>query len=440
MSSNSAAKSLAPLARGLPILGHLPQFMHDPLSVCRELEMRHGNVFRTRIMINVTVLLGPEANQWVFQNRDGIFSSKGGWSYFIDDVFPGAIMSMDNPEHRLQRRIMQQAFKQPALVRYLDHMQPVITERLSHWQSSPKLMAYASIKKLALDLATSIFVGEAVGPEAERVNQAFVDTVEASMALLRKPIPPFGMWRGQRGRDTLVNYFKVLMPAKRASDKPDFFSQFCLARDEDGNQFSDQEVIDHMIFLMMAAHDTTTSTLTSMLYALAKHPEWQERLREESLGLNEHLAFDEIDRLKLLDLCIKESLRMYPPLTSMPRQATVDCEFQGHFIAKGSRVGVFPIHTHFMDEYWTNPFRFDPERFASHRAEHKQHMFQYMPFGGGAHMCIGQHFANLEIKSIMHQLVRSFSWSLPVDYEIRNQMVPIIKPKDGLPLQWTRLR
>lgn len=438
MPSFSKSTRPAPLARGLPLLGYLPQFMHDPLAICRALERRHGLAFRTHIMIDVTVLLGPDANQFVLQNRDGIFSSQGGWAYFIDAVFPGAIMSMDDPGHRLQRRIMQQAFKQPALQRYLDHMQPVITERLAPWQSSSKLLAYPTIKKLTLDLATSVFVGEAIGPEAARVNQAFVDTVEASLALLRQPIPPFGMWRGLRGRATLVDYFQQLMAKKRASDSPDFFSQFCHARDEDGHQFSDQEVIDHMIFLMMAAHDTTTSTLTSLLFALAEQPHWQARLREESLALDEHLGFDELAQLPSLDLCIKEALRMYPPLTSMPRQASVDCEFQGHFIAKGSRVGVFPLHTHFMDAYWSHPFRFDPERFA--RGEHKQHMFQYVPFGGGAHMCLGQHFANLQIKAIMHQLLRSFSWSLPAGYALRNQMVPIIKPRDGLPLLWLRLR
>ena len=194
-----------------------------------------------------------------------------------------------------------------------------------------------------------------------------------------------------------------------------------------------------MIFLMMAAHDTTTSTLTSLLFALAKQPQWQARLREESQALGDYLSFEEIAKLESLDLCIKEALRMYPPLTSIPRQATADTEFQGHFIAKGTIVGVFPLHTHFLDEYWTNPFRFDPERFAAHRAEHKRHMFQYVPFGGGAHKCLGQHFANIQIKAIMHQLLRTFSWSVPEHYEACNQMVPIIKPKDGLPLQWSRL-
>ena len=371
------------MARGWPVIGHLPQFVRDPLSLFRELETRHGNAYRVRIMIEVAVLLGPEANQWVLQNREGIFSSKGGWSFFIDRVFPGAVMSMDDPDHRLQRRIMQQAFKHPVLVRYLDQMQPAISERLSHWQSDPRWLAYPNIKKLTLDLATSVFVGEDVGSEAERVNQAFVNAVEASLAVLRKPVPPFSMWRGLRGRDTLVDYFQRLMPAKRSGDSPDFFSQFCHARDEDGNQFSDQEVIDHMIFLMMAAHDTTTSTLTSLLFALAKQPQWQARLREESQALGDYLSFEEIAKLESLDLCIKEALRMSPPLTSIPRQATADTEFQGHFIAKGTIVGVFPLHTHFLDEYWTNPFRFDPERFAAHRAEHKRHMFQYVPFGGG---------------------------------------------------------
>ena len=90
---------------------------------------------------------------------------------------------------------------------------------------------------------------------------------------------------GVKGRAFLVDAFQKILPEKRAANTPDFFSQFCHAESDEGERFNDQEIIDHMIFLMMAAHDTTTSTLTSMIYLLAKYPSWQEELREISRAI-----------------------------------------------------------------------------------------------------------------------------------------------------------
>lgn len=433
----SAHLPLPPRVRGLPLVGSLPSFLLNPLMTVRELERRHGRVFRSHVLVESTALLGPEANQWVFHNREQVFSSQGGWQYFIGSVFPGAVMSMDDPQHRLQRRIMQQAFKQPVMVRYLDTMQPLIAERMQHWRPG-RFPSYAQIKQLTLDLATRVFMGEALGQEAAQVNQAFVDAVEAPMAVVRQPIPPLSMWRGVKGREQLVRYFRGLIEQKRQVDTPDFFSQFCHATDEHGARFSDDEVIDHMIFLMMAAHDTSTSTLSILFYALAKQPKWQQRLREESLALPELLSYEQLDQMDYHEACIKEALRMYPPLTSMPRRLTQDAEFGGYYLPKDTLVGVFPLHTHYMEDCWSSPFYFDPERFMTGRQEHKRHTFQYVPFGGGAHMCIGQHFAMMQIKAVLHTLLRNFQWSVPRAYETRMQMMPIIKPRDGLPVELVR--
>lgn len=426
---------------GAPLIGYLREFMASPLKATQMLERRHGRLVRTRsILMESLVLLGPEANQFVLQDREGNFSSRGGWGFFIDPVFPGAIMSMDDPGHRLQRRIMQAAFKKPALIRYITQMSPQIDERLQDWQGSRRFLVFPHIKQLTLDLATGVFMGEKTGAEANAVNKAFIDTVEASLAYIRAPLPPFKMWKGVRGRALLVDRFTRLLPQKRAQDTPDFFSQFCHATDEHGARFSDQEVIDHMIFLMMAAHDTTTSTLTTLFYALGKQPEWQERLRQASFSIGKsQLDYEDLEKLEELEWAMKEALRLYPPLTSIPRKTVRDCEFKGFHIPADTLVGVYPIHTHHMEEYWSNPYQFDPERFSPARAEHKQHMFQWVPFGGGAHMCLGQHFADLQVKAIMHQILQRFRWELPRDYEMPYQLVPIAKPKDDLPITLTRL-
>jgi cytochrome P450 len=437
----STTRKTIPVDKGPPVVGYTPQFMADPLGITRRLERKLGPVFSTRtLMMDNLVLLGPDANQFVLQDREGNFSSRGGWGFFLDRVFPGAIMTMDDPQHRLQRRIMQAAFKKPALTRYISEMSPQIRRQLASWQGKRKFEVFPAIKALTLELATGVFMGEKTDHQAELVNKAFIDTVEAALAYIRVPVPPFNMWKGVRGREFLVDYFTRLMPRKRQQDSSDFFSQFCHATDEDGARFSDREVIDHMIFLMMAAHDTTTSTLTTLFYVLGKHPQWQERLREASFALGkEMLEYDDLDQLKELEWAMKEALRLYPPLTSIPRRSTRACEFEGFHLPADTLVGVFPIHTHRMESCWNKPERFDPERFSPARAEHKRHMFQWVPFGGGAHMCLGQHFADLQVKAIMHQILQRFRWSVADDYAAPYQLVPIVKPRDGLPVNMQRL-
>ena len=425
-----------PLVKGLPLVGNLPKFLRDPLANAQSLEV-FGNVVRSRTFFETVTLLGPDANQFVLHDRDGNFSNRGGWAYWIDAVFPGAIMALDDPQHKVQRRIMQGAFKRSAMERYVGDMGPVIDQVLATWPTGAgrTLQVFPQLKALTLNIAARVFMGMALGPEADRMNQAFVDTVAASLALVRRPLPPLAMWRGVRARRYLVGLMRAKLADKRASERPDLFSQLCHARSEDGERFSDDEVVNHMIFLMMAAHDTTTSTLTTMMYCLARQPDWQDRLRQDAQALpNAHLQYADLAGCERTEWVMKECLRLYPPLTSIPRKAARDCEFGGFQIPKGTPVGISPIHTHHMPQWWTQPTLFDPERFSPGRAEHRRHPYAYLPFGGGAHLCIGQHFADMEVKSVLHQLLRRFRFSVPAAYRMPYQLVPIARPKDGLPI------
>jgi len=125
---------------------------------------------------------------------------------------------------------------------------------------------------------------------------------------------------------------------------------------------------------------------------------------------------------------------MYPPLPTMPRKVVKDVEHYGVPFKKGQYVSISPAHTHYMDEYWSEPNKFDPERWSPERAEYKKHTYQWIPFGGGAHMCVGQHFADLQVKAVMHQVLLNYKWTVPEGYEVPYQLMPIAKPKDGLPV------
>jgi cytochrome P450 len=444
MGSSTAPYKTIPTHRS-SVLGQIMAMRKDLVGHLMALEKTHGPIWRIAIgrggMIS---LLGPDALEFVWKNREGAFSSARGWEPYIGRVFPGAIMAMDGDEHRYQRRIMQVAFRKPALRTYLAQMNPAIDVGIEAWMPATMRSAarqmFPLLKQLTLDLAASVFMGVELGRSAKDLNRAFVATVAASLAIIRVPVPGLTMWRGIRGRELLVKRFRDLLPEKRRTHTSDFFSEFCHAQSEEGERFTDQEIIDHMIFLMMAAHDTTTSTLTTMMYLLARHPEWQERLRAKAAALgNAQLEYDDLDRLEELSWTMREALRLTPPLTSMPRMCIKDTVFQGYEIPAGTMVGVYPIHVHYMPSLWTDPTRFDPERFCPERQEDKRHAFAWVPFGGGAHMCIGQHFATLQVKAIMHQLLLRYRWSIAPGYVMPYQLVPIAKPKDGLQVTLQRL-
>jgi len=102
-------------------------------------------------------------------------------------------------------------------------------------------------------------------------------------------------------------------------------------------------------------------------------------------------------------------------------------------------VAISPWFTHYQTKYWSNPARFDPERFTEGRHEDKQHSFQWIPFGGGVHKCIGLHFGQLEIKVILHQILLKFRWEVPAGYIIQQDFTSLPIPKDRLPIKLTRL-
>jgi cytochrome P450 len=209
----------------------------------------------------------------------------------------------------------------------------------------------------------------------------------------------------------------------------------CRATHDDGALLSTQDIVDHMSFLMMAAHDTLTSSLTSFIGALAANPQWQTRLRDEvnalGLGADEATTFDKLEAMPLSEMAFKEAMRMKPPVPSIPRRATRDFTFRGYAIPAGTMTSVNPLFTHHMPEVWPDPEKFDPMRFTD-AAQRARHRFAWVPFGGGAHMCLGLHFAYMQAKCFARHFLQNLSVSLEPGYTPQWQMWPIPKPKDGL--------
>src|SRR5690606_17780801 len=122
------------------------------------------------------------------------------------------------------------------------------------------------------------------------------------------------------------------------------------------------------------------------------------------------------------------------PVPSMPRMTVKDTEFAGCFIPKGTMVNVSPHFTHYMEELWQDPSRFDPNRLSDERREDKDHSYACVPLAGLAHKCIGLHFAELQVKAILHQVVLKYRWNVAPGYEMPIDATSLPVPADGLPV------
>lgn len=385
--------------------------------------------------VKVITVYGPDACGAVLQNREHAYANGPGWSYLIGPFFDRGLIMLDFDEHHRHRRIMQQAFTSERLAGYLGPMSATVGAGLQRWPSGGGIRLYPALKQLTLDIATRTFMGAALGSESDRINRAFADCVRAGTALLRFRAPG-GRWaRGLAGRRVLEKFRYPQLAAKRGTESPDLFSALCHARSDEGEQFSDDDVINHMIFALMAAHDTTTIAMTSMAYYLARYPHWQQQCRDESLAVGQPTAeYADLDRLVSLDLVMRESLRLITPVPGLIRSTVKDTELLGHFIPRGSYVNAMVHNTHHLGEYWPDPERFDPGRFAAGRREDKVHRYAWLPFGSGVHKCIGLHFATMQVKAVMHQLLQRYRWSIPAGYELPIDWSSLPRPKDGLPV------
>ncbi len=424
--------------RGRPLVGYTFDILAGKFYTSRERYDRYGPVSWMRAFgKRFVTVIGPDAVAVVLQNRDRAFGNGPGWSFFIGPFFARGLMLLDFDEHRRHRRIMQQAFTADRLAGYLDPMNAALAEGLARWQPGERFQVYPALKQLTLDLATRTFMGAELGPEADRLNAAFAACVRAATGVVRFNAPGSRWARGLAGRRALERFLYPRVAAKRAGEDADLFSALCHARaEEDGARFSDADVVNHMIFLLMAAHDTTTITMTSMAYYLGAHPDWQDRCRAESLAVGAPvLEYAQLDRLVSLDLVMRECMRLITPVPALARKTVKDTTILGYRVPADTMLSVNLQATHHLDEYWPEPDRFDPERFAPGAPVPRN---AWVPFGNGVHKCIGLHFGSMQVKAAMHQLLLGHRWSVPAGYSMPIDWTSLPRPKDGLPVRLER--
>ncbi len=414
----------------------LYEFYTDLQMAMNDRYRRHGRVFRWSPFRDIIIMLGADAQQFVLVNNPKLFSAQKAWQENIGVLFKGGLLNRDGSDHRSHRRLLMPAFRQEALVFYLESAAPLIDQHLDQWPlDCPDI--YARAKELTLQIAIKVFFGITLASELSLYNRHITDIVAGSIAFLKTPLIGLTYQRALRAREQLVKLLEPLLVQRRSEVSRDMLGQLCQSRDEEGNSLSDHEIIDQMIFIMMAAHDTTASTLASLFYELGRNTSWQLKLRRENQEIAARgLSPAEIpDNVELYHYVIKETLRLNAPLKVIPRRSLEAFSFDSFTIEADQMIAVCPAFSHHMKEYWTEPKLFDPLRFSPERAEHKNHPYAYMPFGGGIHLCLGQFFAEKFLSLILFKIIDRFNWRVPGWETLRFQQVPIQIPKGRMPVR-----
>lgn len=432
---------LPPGGRGLPVLGETFEFLRDPRAFFERRKQRWGPVFTSRVLgMRLVSLVGVEANRWIFANEDKVLRNR--WSYAIRQLLGADSLSLQVGEaHRARRRVLAPHFRRAGLEPLVEPIAAVTRAHLRAWAAAGgETVAVERGKHLAFEIAARYIFGDIESLDLPRLSDDFDAWVQGMFVPVPVPLPGTTFGRAMAARKRLFTAIEAEVERRAGSSArgSDVLSTLLDVRDDDGRPLPRATIVDEIQLLMFAGHDTTVTALTNILGHLCDHPHVLAKVRaEQDAEGDAPLTLARLRAMPWLDAVISESMRVVPPVGGAFRELIEDVEYGGFRLAKGWTVSMSPGNAHGDQSVWTDPQRFDPERWLPARAEHERHPFAYIPFGGGPRRCLGEHFAVLELQIVLASLVRGYAWERVEGQDATLSFFPFPRPKSGLRLRLT---
>src|SRR5215208_989918 len=421
----------------------------DPLPEMLRCYHAYGPVFTIRVLhAPVTMMLGPEANHYMLVSNAKNFVWREGSMGDLIPLIGDGLLTIDGLAHKTARRLLLPAFHHEQVAASVDTMVEEIDRDLTAWGrgGETRVDVYDWSRHLALRIAMRALLG--IDPDSSAGGHDPAEEWETALGYygrdlfvqsLRGPLTPWArMIKGHRRLTALVTQE---IEARRRGDEEaaargGIVSMLMEARDDQDEPLSDEAIRDHVLTLLFAGHDTTTATITFMLYELSRNPQELGALRDElDTVLDGRLptAEDLARSLPRLEMAVDETLRLYPPAWIGPRRSVEAFEFDGKHVPGGVHVNYCSWASHRLPHVFPDPDEFIPDRFAP---EEKARLPKgaYVPFGGGSRTCIGMRFGLMEVKAIAALLLQRFDFGLQRGYEMRVRQTPTLGPRRGLPI------
>ncbi|MEM9930189.1 MAG: cytochrome P450 [Bacteroidota bacterium] len=415
-----------PLSR---VLINLPRMMANPVKrfgryiedYGRDFILSVGGSRRTHFTINADVV------QHVLQKNHKNYHKSAIQTDELARYLGRGLLTNNGQPWLTQRRLIQPGFHRQRLQALVEEMQAVIEETCIELNEVAAVQGKVVLQELTRNIVFRVITRAIFtdGFDEEETNQLkrAMDTIQRYVVYpVRMPfILRFLRWSGIEDRKLALTReiregLQERIDTRRAGTPKDDLLQMLLDSryEDDGTPMPDEQVIDEIMILFAAGHETSANALAWTLWLLAQHPVVLTKARAEiaEVAAAGPINFDSARQLTYLTQVLEESMRLYPPAWITDRVALAPDQAGGYDIQQGTTVGVYFYGLHRNPDYWEEPHAFRPERMTP-EAKKKRHPFSFLPFGGGPRLCIGNHFAMLEMQLIMARLLHDYDFRLP---------------------------
>lgn len=421
-------------------LKHALQILKNPLPFHHKNFIEKGDFFKLKIGLKTTIFFSRHAGflEYVLQkNQKNYIKSKIQTEDLAKYVGKGLLTS-EGEHWRKQRKLIQPAFHKKHLQNLLGSIRNAILSEYKRISPNERIDIFPILNDLAFQTVVKSLFSSAV--DQNEISRLQYITEAAQKMLVKELRQPYlGWWFKSSGKirkhlefiQEARQILKQIVNERRAFEirKNDLLDMLLDARYDDGTAMQDEQLIDEILILFTAGHETTSNALTFTCQLLALHPEWQDKIYEEICGIKA----DEVDLMtivmnsKICQQVIEESMRLYPPAYFIDRVNIADDKFNDMHFEAGSNLlfSVYEIHRH--PELWEEPDTFMPERFNEGSRKFSS---QYFPFGAGPRKCIGNNFAMFEMIIAVTELIYKFKLEPGFD---TIEITPLItlKPKNA---------
>lgn len=459
---NSSYKSIPIIG---PILAPLIDFGTSPMKMVTRLTNEFGPIFTVKFVTErITFLVGPEAQEPFFKLNDDYLSQDEVYGFMKPVFGPGVVYDASKKNRSVQFQSMANGLRVSRLKQYVSKIEKETKSFLSeHWGESGECDLLEALSELTILTASRCLHGDDVREQLfKEVSKLYHDLDHGltPLTVFFPNAPTEAHKKRNAARKEMVKIFSDVIKQRRAgsdgSDGTDILSIFMDTKYKDGTPISDEEVTGLLIALLFAGQHTSciTSTWTSMY--IANHPEILKRVVKEQkevfskVGNDDELDYDKINHMEILHNCMREALRLSPPLVLLMRKAMRDISVTvpvkhgsekkaTYMIPKGDIVMVSPTVGMRLEHVFNDPEKFDPDRYAEGREEHKI-PYAYLGFGGGMHSCMGQNFAFVQVKTILSVLFRMYDIELLCDeFPTPDYQAMVVGPKGDCRVRFKKL-
>lgn len=440
------------VARGHWLLGNLGAFARDPLDALVQFARTHGDAVRLRFPLGSTYLFNhPDAYKRILQDNNSNYVKSRSYHKMREFLGQGLLTS-EGEFWRRQRRLIQPAFHKDRLralgSRMVDETNRLVAGWSERARSGAEIDIHAEMMRLTMRIAARcLFSYDVAGDAESRVDAAmeFIQEHIFHRTATLLDIPPWiPTARNRRYLAAVRDLDGIVfdMIRQRRGQDPgafehDVMDMLLRARDEDsGAAMDDKQIRDEIMTLFLAGHETTANAMSFLLYLLCAHPQVEARVREEydRVVPGRDPEPDDLAALEYVPRVIKEALRMYPPAWIIERAALEPDTVMGHPLPRRGWVVLCTYALHHHPGLWSDPERFDPDRFLP-EADKQRPRYAWVPFGGGPRQCIGLAFAMMEMQLALPVLLRRFRMELDPAFQLELQPRITLRPGGTIPVR-----